>query len=75
MITPEVQPLLRSPDRDELLVEFLTDREVEYVVIFPNWFPDLAERTDLLDPIFEVTLEQRTITGGATMVVYRANWH
>ena len=58
----------------ELLAEYLRDREVEYVLLFPNWFPGLAARSDLLEPITEVTLEQRTITGGVTMVVYRAHW-
>ncbi len=75
LITPEVQALLRSPDRTDLLLRFLAEHQADYVIIFPSWFPGLAARSDVLEPVREVTLEHRTITGGATMVVYRAHWH
>jgi hypothetical protein len=74
LVTPEVVPLLRAPDRDARLTEFMVQRGVGYVVIFPNWFPGLAARTDLLEPVHRVTLERNTIAGGETMVVYRAHW-
>jgi len=74
LITPEVVPILRSPDRDALLVDFLAEREAQYVMIFPNWFPGLAARDDVLEPVHQVTLERNTICGGPTMVVYRAHW-
>jgi len=74
LVTPEVVPLLRTPDRDSLLADFMAERDVQYVIIFPNWFPDLAARRDLLEPVHQVTLERRTIAGGETMVVYRAHW-
>ncbi|MDY7077932.1 MAG: hypothetical protein SXV54_13535 [Chloroflexota bacterium] len=74
LITPEVIPLLHSPDRDARLADFMAGRDVQYVIIFPDWFPDLAARDDLLEPVHQVTLERRTIGGGETMVVYRAHW-
>jgi hypothetical protein len=74
LVTPEVVPILRSEDRDSRLVKFLTRQETDYVIIFPNWFPGLAERRDVLEGVHEVTLTRRTITGGQTMVVYRAMW-
>jgi arabinofuranosyltransferase len=74
LVTPEVVPLLRLPDRDSYLVDFMAERDVQYVLIFPNWFPDLAARRDLLEPVHQVTLERNTICGGQTMVVYRAHW-
>ena len=75
LVTPEVVPLLRAPDRDSLLADFMAERDVQYVIIFPDWFPDLAARRDLLEPVHQVTLEHRTVAGGETMVVYRAHWH
>jgi hypothetical protein len=74
LITPEVVPLLHSPDRDALLADFMAERGVEYVIIFPDWFPGLAARSDVLEEIHRVTLENRTIAGGETMVIYRAHW-
>jgi hypothetical protein len=74
LVTPEVVPLLRVPDRAAQLINFMAGRGVDYVIIFPNWFPGLARRDDLLTSVHQVTVEPRTITGGATMVVYRAEW-
>jgi len=74
LITPEVVPLLRLPDRDAHLAALLAQRDVQYVVIFPNWFPYLATRDDVLEPVHQVTLERNTICGGEKMVVYRTHW-
>jgi hypothetical protein len=74
LVTPEVVPMLRAPDTASQLAQFLSRRGVDYVIIFPNWFPGLAQRRDLLEPTHQVTLERRTITGGETMIVYRAFW-
>jgi arabinofuranosyltransferase len=74
LITPEIIPLLRAPDRDSRLIALLAARNVQYVIIFPNWFPGLASRDDLLETIHQVTLERNTVAGGDTMVVYQARW-
>ena len=75
LVTPEVVPVLRTLDRDSRLVDFMAEQGVQYVIIFPNWFPGLAARDDVLEPVHQVTLEHRNVTGGQTMVVYRAHWH
>ncbi len=74
LVTPEVIPLLRSPDRDARLIDLMAQRDVAYVVIFPNWFPRLAARRDVLEPVHQVVLERNTIAGGSKMIVYRAHW-
>jgi hypothetical protein len=74
LVTPEVVPLLHAPDRDARLADFMAEQGVAYVVIFPDWFPGLAARSDVLEPVYQVTLERNTIAGGETMVVYRAHW-
>jgi hypothetical protein len=74
LVTPQVTPILRGPHTTAELVAFMAERDVDYVIIFPNWFPGLAARDQLLEPVHRVTLEHRTITGGETMIVYRADW-
>jgi hypothetical protein len=74
LVTPEVIPLLEGSDRADNLAALLAERGVEYVIIFPNWFPDLAAHRDLLEPVHRVDLERNTIAGGESMVVYRARW-
>jgi hypothetical protein len=75
LVTPEITPAMRSPAQTQQLIDYLTEQDVAYVVIFPNWFPGLAERGDVLTEVYRVTLERNTIAGSETMVVYRANWH
>jgi hypothetical protein len=74
LVTPEVTPAMRAPEQTDQLVAFLAERNAAYVIIFPNWFPGLAARSDVLEEVHHVTLNSRTITGGETMVVYRAHW-
>jgi hypothetical protein len=73
LVTPEVVPLLRAPDWESRLADFIVEQDAQYVIIFPNWFPGLAARRDLLEPVYQVTLERNTICGGQTMVVYRVH--
>jgi len=73
LITPEVTPLLHSADQDAGLLALMAEKEVAYVIIFPTWFPGLAT-SDLLDPVHQVTLDDNTIAGGDTMVVFQTHW-
>jgi arabinofuranosyltransferase len=74
LVTPEITPALRAPGQTQQLVDFLARRDVDYVIIFPNWFPGLAARDDVLKEVHRVILEERSISGGETMVVYQAHW-
>ncbi|MFW6115645.1 MAG: hypothetical protein ACOC7Y_01145 [Chloroflexota bacterium] len=74
LVTPEVVPILRGPDPTPQLLALMAERNVDYVIIFPDWFPTLADRSDRLTPVHQVSVARRTITGGPTMVVYRADW-
>jgi hypothetical protein len=56
------------------LLDYLKHRNPAYVVIFPGWYPDLAARKDLLEPVHSVRLRWNLICGGPEMVVYRPKW-
>ena len=73
LATPEILPYRRQgPDG---LLRYLHARCPEYLVIFPEWFPELAARRDLFEPLTEVTLVPNFVAGAATMVVYETPWH
>ena len=74
LVTPEVVPLLRSPDRGERLATFLESQGAEYAIIFPNWFPELASQRESLQPVHQEVLEHNTIAGGFKMVAYETIW-
>lgn len=76
LATPSLLPALRrgpvrSGRADPLLAETIERRGVEWVVIFPAWYPLLSRRGDLLEPVASFTLRLNTICGDNTVVIYR----
>jgi arabinofuranosyltransferase len=69
LVTPEILPYRRQGE--DGVIRFLSEACPDYVVIFPTWFPRLAARTDLLEPIHAVRLDRVEVSGGPEMVVYR----
>jgi len=69
LVTPEILPYRRRGE--EGIIRFIGEVCPDYVVIFPTWFPRLAARTDLLEPLERVRLERVEVAGGPEMVVYR----
>lgn len=53
------------------LPDYLAIRDPAYVVLFPNWYPDLVSGDDLLEEAFSVDLPLNVVCGGSRMVVYR----
>jgi hypothetical protein len=70
--TPEILPYRRQGSAG--LLRYVERRCPAYLVIFPSWFPELAARRDLFEPVTEVTLAHNVVSGGPTMVVYRSIW-
>jgi len=56
------------------LFEYLVDRRPDYLIIFPQWYPDLDARRDLFTPVFWVALDDNVTNGAAVMAVYRTIW-
>ena len=69
LVTPEVIPYRRRGEGG--VVEYLLETCPDHVVIFPAWFPGLAARVDLLEPVYRVRLARNEVAGAAEMVVYR----
>ncbi len=57
-----------------IMADFIFSRHPDYVVIFPQWYPEMDARRDLLTPVYEVTLADNITCGAPTMVVYRTIW-
>ena len=69
LVTPEILPYRRQGE--EGVIRFLIRSCPDYVIIFPTWFPRLAARADLLEPLHRVRLDRVEVSGGREMVVYR----
>jgi arabinofuranosyltransferase len=69
LVTPEAI----KPKRARRLLPFLEAQRPDLLVIFPEWYPELAARTDVLTEIRRFSAK-RVIAGGAELVVYRMPW-
>ena len=75
IITPEVLTYLRPgvPADSGVLAYLQTDRP-DYLVILPGWYPQLAVRSDLFEPVHEVAIDSQSISAGDRLVAYRTIW-
>ena len=69
LVTPEILPYRR--EGEDGVIRFVGEQCPDYVIIFPAWFPRLAGRTDLLEPLERVRLERVEVVGAPEMVVFR----
>jgi hypothetical protein len=69
LVTPEILPYRRRGEAG--VIDYVRRRCPDYVIIFPAWFPRLAARRDLLEPVYRVRLERNVVAGAPEMVVYR----
>jgi hypothetical protein len=70
LVTPAVIPYNRRKN----LVPYLEQTRPDLVIIFPEWYPTLAARTDLLQEIGRVTVRPAVVAGGENLVIYRTPW-
>jgi len=71
-ITPEILPYRR--DGEAGVLRYLERACPDYLIIFPDWFPELARRTDRFTPLYRVKLEQNRVAGADVMVVFETVW-
>lgn len=65
LVSPEVIPFIRDEAR---LKSFLDERQAEYLVTFPNWYPELVTHGRAL---FSTQATFSPSLGGENMTVYR----
>lgn len=68
-----VSPEAIWPKRMHRHLEFLEATRPDVLVIFPEWYPKLAARTDLFEEVARVSAE-KIIAGGESLVIYRTPW-
>jgi hypothetical protein len=69
LVSPEVLPSRRAGEGE--LLRYLLERCPRHVIVFPDWYPQMTARGDVLEPIYRVRLEHNTVAGADEMVVYR----
>ncbi len=79
LVTPEVLPLrdMRSMldgTAPAKMFDFIVSHRPDYLVVFPQWYPELDQRRDLFTPVHVVELKDNITNGSNVMVVYRTTW-
>jgi hypothetical protein len=69
IVTPEIIPYRGRGAH----LEFLEQRQPDYLVIFPEWYPRLVARADLFEEVYRVSVP-RVSAAHDSMVVYRTPW-
>jgi hypothetical protein len=69
LVTPAVLPFRES----RRYVEFVSVAQPAMLVIFPEWYPELASRSDMFREIYRITVPRVTAAHDA-MVVYATPW-
>jgi len=70
LITPEVIPFIGDEDR---ILAFLEARDVDYLVIFPSWYRQIAESPQLR-AVHRSTSPWVVQAGGDNVVIYETVW-
>jgi hypothetical protein len=75
LISPEVLDYRHPGERLEAAAfRFLRAERPDYAVLFPDWYPEIVKRDELVEPMHRVVLKENVICGAAEMVVYRMHW-
>lgn len=65
LISPEVIPFIRD---EEMIAVYLDQRDADYLMTFPDWYPNLVRELEVL---FSTNGEFSPQAGGENIVVYR----
>ena len=76
---PEIRDHFAAAEREgrhwrEGISSFLETERPDYLVIFPSWFPGLAERSDSFEPLHRIAIERNITMGGDELVLYSTPW-
>lgn len=67
LVSPDVMPVIRN---ESALGNRIRSREAEYLVAFPEWYPELVQQP-WLEPVVQQTCDQTQRSGRDSMVIYR----
>ena len=70
--SPDILPYYSVKDlRTKNTLRYLQDHPVDFVVIFPDWYPGLTADTTKFKELYKVTLDDNQTCGGNEMLVFK----
>ena len=75
LATPEVLDYLQPGEpADRGVLRYLEKAQPDYLVLLPNWYPELSEMRYLFRPVHRIDVGESTIAGGTSLIAYRTIW-
>lgn len=75
LATPEVLAYLQPGVGADLgVLRYLEKVQPDYLVLLPNWYPQLSQMHYLFRPLYAIDVGPETIAGGTSLVVYKTVW-
>ena len=72
LVTPAIIPFRR--DGEKGVLRYLEQACPDYLIVFPAWFPTIAEMADRFHPVYRVRLDHNEVAGADELVVYETAW-
>ncbi|HYB44466.1 MAG TPA: hypothetical protein VEL75_22005 [Candidatus Methylomirabilis sp.] len=72
LVTPAIIRYRR--DGEAGVLRYLELTCPDYLIVFPEWFPQISAMRDRFTPIYRVRLDHNTVAGADEMVVYETPW-
>ena len=72
LVTPAIIPFRR--DGEKGVLRYLEQACPDYLIVFPAWFPTVAEMADRFHPVYRVRLDHNEVAGADELVVYETVW-
>lgn len=77
-VYPGTEPQPHTGLARDSLLPYLIRKNPDYLLIFPNWYPQLAQQSDLLEPVYSVCLPDNIVCGSGDpmerMVLYKTKF-
>lgn len=76
---PGILPYISQLGR-EGVYSYLQQKRPDYLVIWPEWYPEMAAKSDVFKPLYSARMDnplkstRESMLGGREMVVYKAHW-
>jgi arabinofuranosyltransferase len=75
LASPQTLAYLKAGvEADQGVLRLLMDQRPDYLVVLPNWYPQIAQMRHLFEPLYEIEISGATIAGGNRLVAYRTIW-
>ena len=73
IVNPDILPRLRTSDWQDRVLEYLAERQPAYLVVFPDFFPQLV-RAPGFHRVHSLPIRENVTMAGDELVIFSTPW-